>query len=154
MSLNQDWNRFMLEEGLDDRSIFTYLQGLQEIISNIKPKSITEERRLALARQHLKEARRRVKRRRVMGTPGHMAHPFDLGWVNSGADLLDFFDKAKTFVEKKGAGAVKIDGVNVSFKVVGDNENKQFAVDRGSSKAIDIEGITMGRVDDRFPEGH
>jgi len=88
------------------------------------------------------------------GAAGHMAHPFDLGWVNSGSDLLDFFEKAKTYVEKKGAGSVKIDGVNVSFKVVGDDENKQFAVDRGSLKPIDIDGITMDRVDDRFPEGH
>jgi cytidyltransferase-like protein len=88
------------------------------------------------------------------GAAGHMAHPFDLSWVSSGPDLLDFFDRAKTFVEKKGAGAVKIDGVNVSFKVVGDDDIKQFAVDRGSLKPIDIEGITMRRVDDRFPEGH
>ncbi len=88
------------------------------------------------------------------GAAGHMAHPFDLGWVNTGSDLVDFFEKAKTYVEKKGAGAVKIDGVNVSFKLVGDDENKQFAVDRGSLKPIDIEGITMSRVDDRFPEGH
>jgi len=88
------------------------------------------------------------------GAAGHMNHPFDLGWVNSGNDLIDFFGRAKTFVEKKGAGAVKIDGVNVSFKVVGDEETKQFAVDRGSLKPIDIEGITMARVDDRFPEGH
>jgi len=88
------------------------------------------------------------------GAAGHMAHPFDLSWVNSGSDLLDFFDRAKTLVEKKGAGAVKIDGVNVSFKVVGDDEVKQFAVDRGSLKTIDIEGITMRRVDERFPEGH
>ncbi len=88
------------------------------------------------------------------GAAGHMNHPFDLGWVNSGNDLIDFFGRAKTFVEKKGAGAVKIDGVNVSFKVVGDEERKQFAVDRGSLKPIDIEGITMARVDDRFPEGH
>ena len=88
------------------------------------------------------------------GAAGHMAHPFDLSWVSSGPDLLDFFDRAKTFVEKKGAGAVKIDGVNVSFKVVGNDDVKQFAVDRGSLKPIDIEGITMGRVDDRFPEGH
>ena len=88
------------------------------------------------------------------GAAGHMSHPFDLGWVNSGSDLLDFFEKARTFVEKKGAAAVKIDGVNVSFKLVGDDESKQFAVDRGSLKPIDIEGITMGRVDDRFPEGH
>ena len=88
------------------------------------------------------------------GAAGHMNHPFDLGWVNTGNDLIDFFGRAKTFVEKKGAGAVKIDGVNVSFKVVGDEETKQFAVDRGSLKPIDIEGITMARVDDRFPEGH
>ena len=87
------------------------------------------------------------------GAAGHMAHPFDLGWVDTGSDLLQFFDKAKTYVEKKGAGSVKIDGVNVSFKVVGD-EHKEFAVDRGSLKPIDIEGITMSRVDDRFPEGH
>jgi len=88
------------------------------------------------------------------GAAGHMNHPFDLGWVDTGSDLIDFFEKAKTFVEKKGAGAVKIDGVNVSFKVVGDEEDKQFAVDRGSLKPIDIEGITTDRVDQRFPEGH
>ena len=56
------------------------------------------------------------------GAAGHMNHPFDLGWVSTGNDLIDFFDRAKTFVEKRGAGAVKIDGVNVSFKVVGDEE--------------------------------
>ena len=88
------------------------------------------------------------------GAAGHMNHPFDLGWVNTGNDLIDFFEKSKTFVDKKGAGAVKIDGVNVSFKVVGDEEFKQFAVDRGSLKPIDIDGITMSRIDDRFPEGH
>ena len=88
------------------------------------------------------------------GAAGHMAHPFDLGWVDNGANLLDFFEKAKTFVDKKGAGAVKIDGVNVSFKVVETPNGHEFAVDRGSLKPIDIEGITMARVDDRFPEGH
>ena len=89
------------------------------------------------------------------GAAGHMAHPFDLGWVNTGSDLLDFFERAKTYLEKQGAGSVKIDGVNVSFKVVGElDKQKQFAVDRGSLKPIDIEGITMSRVDDRFPEGH
>ena len=62
MSLTKDWNRFLINESLDERNIFTYLQGLQEIISNIKPKSITEERRLALAKQHLKEARRSARR--------------------------------------------------------------------------------------------
>jgi hypothetical protein len=90
----------------------------------------------------------------VGGAAGHMNHPFDLGWVNTGSDLIDFFERAKTYVEKKGAGSVKIDGVNVSFKVVETPSGYEFAVDRGSLKPIDIEGITMDRVDDRFPEGH
>ena len=45
------------------------------------------------------------------GAAGHMNHPFDLGWVDTGSDLIDFCEKTKAFVEKKGAGAVKIDGV-------------------------------------------
>jgi len=88
------------------------------------------------------------------GAAGHMAHPFDLGSVRTGNDLLDFFNKAKEHLETEGAGAVKIDGVNVSFKVVETGGQHQFAVDRGSSKEIDISGITMSRVDQRFPEGH
>jgi len=62
MSMNRDWNRFILGENLDERNIFTYLQGLQEIISNIKPKSMTEERRLKLAKEHLREARRSARK--------------------------------------------------------------------------------------------
>ena len=42
------------------------------------------------------------------GAAGHMAHPFDLPWVEKGSDLLDFFDRAKTFVEKKGAAAAQL----------------------------------------------
>ena len=88
------------------------------------------------------------------GAAGHMNHPFDLGWVNTGSDLLDFFNRAKTYIEKEGAASVKIDGVNVSFKVVEDGAVHQFAVDRGSMQEIDISGITIDRVDQRFPEGH
>jgi len=84
------------------------------------------------------------------GAAGHMSHPYDLAWVNTGDDLIRFFELAKD-VE----GTVKIDGVNVSFKVVGEGDNKQFAVDRGSLKMIDIEGVTIDRVEERFPkEGH
>ncbi len=62
MSLNKDWKQFLLGEGIEERNVFTYLQGLQEILSTIKPKSMTEERRLSLAKQHLKEARRSARR--------------------------------------------------------------------------------------------
>ena len=88
------------------------------------------------------------------GAGGHMNHPFDLGWVNTGSDLLNFFNKASAIVAKKGGGSVKIDGVNVSFKVVQTPAGHEFAVDRGSMKEIDVSGITMDRVDQRFPEGH
>ena len=40
------------------------------------------------------------------GAAGHMAHPYDLDWVNSGRDLLRFFELAKDL-----QGTVKIDGV-------------------------------------------
>ena len=88
------------------------------------------------------------------GAAGHMAHPFDLPGVSSGSDLISFFQKAAEYLSADGVGSVKIDGVNVSFKVVEQNGQHQFAVDRGSMKEIDIGGITMSRVDQRFPEGH
>jgi hypothetical protein len=87
------------------------------------------------------------------GAGGHMQHPFDLSDVKNGKDLRDFFEKAAESVKK--SQAVKIDGVNVSFKLISDEKNrKEFAVDRGSTKPIDIEGISMDRVGERFPEGH
>jgi len=88
------------------------------------------------------------------GAAGHMDHPFDLDWVKSGSDLLDFFNRAKTFVEEARGGSVKIDGVNVSFKVVETPNGHEFAVDRGSMKEIDISGITVDRFAERFPPGH
>ena len=88
------------------------------------------------------------------GAAGHMDHPFDLDWVKSGSDLLDFFNRAKTFVEEARGGSVKIDGVNVSFKVIETSNGHEFAVDRGSMKEIDISGITIARFEERFPPGH
>jgi len=88
------------------------------------------------------------------GAAGHMNHPFDLGWVKTGSNLIEFFDRAKTYLEEKNASSVKIDGVNVSFKVVDVDGKKQFAVDRGSSAEVDISGITMDRISEKFPEGH
>ena len=61
MSLNSDWQDF-LNESLDDKNIFTYIQGLQEIISNLKPKTMTEKRRLQLAKNHLREVKRFARR--------------------------------------------------------------------------------------------
>ena len=57
MSLDKAWRNF-LNESVDEKTIFTYIQGLQEIISNLKPRTLTEKRRMQLARQHLREVKR------------------------------------------------------------------------------------------------
>jgi hypothetical protein len=83
------------------------------------------------------------------GAYGHMQHPFDIDSVNSGQDLIDFFNRAYDSLAKE-PGALKIDGVNASIKFIG----KEFALDRGSNYPIDVEGITIPRLGERFPEGH
>ena len=84
------------------------------------------------------------------GAAGHMAHPFDLKSVKNGKDLIGFFMLASDSLNDSPA-SVKIDGVNVSFKVIGEGQNKQFAVDRGSLKPIDQEGVTVSNLRKRFP---
>ena len=61
MSLDSQWRDF-LNESLDEKNIFTYIQGLQEIISNLNPKTMTEKRRLQLAKNHLREVKRCARR--------------------------------------------------------------------------------------------
>ena len=88
------------------------------------------------------------------GTGGHMAHPFELSSVHNGKDLINFFDKAYNIVAKN-AASLKIDGVNVSVKLIGtDTETPQFALDRGSMKELDVNGITIDKLNQRFGEGH
>jgi hypothetical protein len=88
------------------------------------------------------------------GAAGHMSHPFDLPTVGNGSDLIKFFEDAATFLATN-PGSVKIDGTNVSFKLIDTPRGKEFAADRGSSlQPIDIEGITIDRIGERFAEGH
>jgi hypothetical protein len=88
------------------------------------------------------------------GAAGHMAHPFDLISVKSGKDLLSFFEKAAKSLSKKPA-SVKIDGINASVKLITNEDgSKEFALDRGSNKKEDIEGVTIEKLAQRFPEGH
>ena len=61
MSLERDWKNFV-NENVEERTIFTYIQGLDEIISNFKPKTMTEKRRLSLARQNLREVKRYARK--------------------------------------------------------------------------------------------
>jgi len=88
------------------------------------------------------------------GAAGHMAHPFDLPNINTGKDLLNFFNKAVTSLSKKPA-SVKIDGINASIKLITNEEGKkEFALDRGSNKPEDVQGVTIAKLGQRFPQGH
>ena len=83
------------------------------------------------------------------GAAGHMAHPFNLPDVNSGGDLKDIFNKAAKSL-KTDPGSVKIDGVNSSIRLIDLEGEKQFVMDRGSKKALDIKGVTKDDLVDRF----
>jgi len=61
VSLNSTWKNF-LNESLDEKTIFTYIQGLEEIISNLKPRTMTEKRRMSLAKHHLREVKRYARK--------------------------------------------------------------------------------------------
>lgn len=82
---------------------------------------------------------------------GHMRHPFDLERVQSGSDLIEIFNDLKSYAQQSAEAInVKIDGFNVAFKFVG----KEFAVDRGSQQPVDVEGVTLSRIGEKFKEGH
>jgi len=87
------------------------------------------------------------------GAAGHMAHPFDLPNVKTGRDLKTTFEKAANSLDKN-PGSVKIDGVNSSIRLVDIDGKKQFVMDRGSKKELDIKGITKDDLLDRFGKGH
>jgi len=82
------------------------------------------------------------------GAFGHMPHPFDLEKVKSGVGLINLFKSIESDINNKRTDNfnVKIDGSNLSFKLV---EN-EFAVDRGTQKPIDVEGITINRIHERY----
>ncbi len=87
------------------------------------------------------------------GAAGHMAHPFDLDNVKNGKDLIEFFNRIISSISSS-APSLKIDGVNASFRLINTENGKQFALDRGSMKPLDVEGITIDKLLDRFGEGH
>jgi hypothetical protein len=87
------------------------------------------------------------------GAAGHMAHPFDLPNVTKGNDLINVFEKAAKSLETT-PGSVKIDGVNASIRLGNFDGKRQFVMDRGSKKELDIKGVTKADLEDRFGAGH
>jgi len=87
------------------------------------------------------------------GAAGHMKHPFDLPQVNTGKDLINVFNDSANYLTTNPA-SIKIDGVNASVRLVTLDNKKQFVLDRGSMKPLDVKGITKADLLDRFGEGH
>jgi len=61
INLNDITRKFLLGEEKTRPSIFTYIQGLQETLTNFTPKSKTESRRVSIAREQLREIKRRAR---------------------------------------------------------------------------------------------
>ena len=87
------------------------------------------------------------------GAAGHMAHPFDLDNVKTGKDLIRSFEQAAESLKNQ-PGSVKIDGVNASIRLINNAGKREFAMDRGSKKALDLKGVTKADLEDRFGAGH
>lgn len=83
------------------------------------------------------------------GAAGHMMHPFDVPSVNTGKDLIELFNKTVNYLESSPA-VLKVDGSNISVKLVTGGV-PQFGVDRGSSMQLDRDGVTIDKLQDRFP---
>lgn len=91
-----------------------------------------------------------------MGTPGHMAHPFDVEVIQTGDDLLEYINDAITKLSAGEIyGSVKWDGINTSFKLVTDeNGKKDFRMDRGTSHIDSVIGLTAADAYKKWPKGH
>lgn len=88
------------------------------------------------------------------GAAGHMDHPFDLPQVKTGRDLINVFNKAIESIQTT-PPSVKIDGVNTSIKPVTNSDGSiEFGLDRGSNSPLDVRGVTIDTLTDRFKEGH
>ncbi len=88
------------------------------------------------------------------GAGGHMRHPFDLDDVKTGRDLVSKFAQIAKEITDGNLPDTKIDGVNTSIKLVDGPSGKEFAMDRGSGQPLDVEGITVSRLGEKFAEGH
>jgi polyhydroxyalkanoate synthesis regulator phasin len=53
--------QFILNEA-QGPSVSSYLQSISEVLTNIRPSTRTDERRIEMARQSLKEVRRQMRR--------------------------------------------------------------------------------------------
>ena len=54
--------RFIVGESFDPPTIKTYIQSLEEIIGSLQPKTVKEQNKIKIAKQHIREVRRYARR--------------------------------------------------------------------------------------------
>jgi len=91
-----------------------------------------------------------------MGTPGHMAHPFDVDEVKSGQDLIDYINTAALRLHAgEIEGSVKWDGINTSFKLITNKSGeKEFRMDRGTSDISSVIGLDAAGALEKWGATH
>jgi len=83
------------------------------------------------------------------GASGHMNHPFDLPNVTTGDDLVELFNNTVNFLKAEPA-VLKIDGINLSVRLITTGVKTEFAIDRVTNKPIDRAGVTIDKLPERF----
>ena len=92
-----------------------------------------------------------MKKLLLEGPVGHMWHPFDLDQVQTGKDLLSIFQDEVVEYINEFTPSIKIDGINGPIRlIVNDAGEKEFAIDRLSTAPLDLRGVTIDRLKERF----
>lgn len=84
------------------------------------------------------------------GAGGHMLHPFDLPEISTGNQLVKLFDRTVAYLKAGASVPLKIDGANASVRLVTNEKGqKEFALYRGTAKAIDVP-TTINKLGEYF----
>jgi len=62
MDLSKITKKFILGESFSPPSLFSYIQALQETMSNMVPRTVSETRRLEVAKSQIREIRKFSKK--------------------------------------------------------------------------------------------
>ena len=89
------------------------------------------------------------------GAGGHMRHPHDLNEVESGKDVIALFRAIPAYLKSKEfkagqSSSLKLDGSNNGLRLAYRDGKYQFVIDRGTKMDLDIQGVSVDQLEDRF----
>ena len=62
VDLNKITRRFLMGEEKSPEDVFTFIQGLGDVLENFTPRTMAEKRRINVARKQLKEIKRHARK--------------------------------------------------------------------------------------------